>query len=966
MRFIFLFLLSFFASTLFAQATNYATRVNPFIGTGGHGHTYPGVTTPFGMMQLSPDTRLDGWDGCGGYHYSDSIIYGFSHTHLSGTGVSDYGDLLIMPFTGKTAWESGYYSQNTNGYGSYFSHKTEKAQAGYYAVFLADDNIEVELTSSPRCGYHHYTYPKWDTKKIIIDLTHRDQLLATELILINDSTLLGKRISKAWAKEQHFYFFIQFSEAATKRQLKKDKNGNPTKLVLEFGHVNPVLKLKVGMSAVDIDGAKRNLKKEMPHWEFNKYRQENQTLWNNELSKVKIQTQNKEKEVIFYTALYHSFLNPNLFSDADGRYRGLDGNIHADQKSNQYTVFSLWDTFRATHPLFTLIQKEKTIDFITTLLRHYEQGGILPMWELAANYTGCMIGYHSIPVIVDALMKGIDDFDKELILKAMLNSAEQDHLGLKAFKNKGYISSEDESESVSKTLEYAYDDWCIAIFADSLGYDSIASVYYQRAQAYKNVFNATTKFMAPRYNGGWKNNFAPNKVTFDYTEANAWQYSLFVPQDINGLVDLLGGKDSLAHWLDQLFLASTETTGRKQVDITGLIGQYAHGNEPSHHLAYLYNFTNASWKTQKYIHQIGTTLYSNAPDGLSGNEDCGQLSSWYVLSSLGLYPCTPGLPLYLTGTPFFEAATLHLENGNTFTIKATNLSDTTIYVQSITLNNEKLNRNYITHSEIMSGGELIFKMGEKPSQHNWKSPSISIEKSEILPSPCFVNSSKTFAKKKYVEIDPNTNQNVKLHYTKNGKWPTAKSKIYKKPIKLKKSTTLKVISIGDTLKSLPVESSYDLTTKNWVIKLNTPYSAQYAAGGDRALIDHVNGGMDFRTGGWQGYLGADVDIELDFKKKKKIKTVAINFIQDINSWIWMPLEVRFLISEDGKNWFNINTTKNTIPYDQYGAIIHKIEFSKRIKTRYLKIVAINRGVCPTWHLGNGNKTWIFADEISIQ
>ncbi len=423
----------------FAQQKDYAKLVNPFIGTGGHGHTYPGVSMPFGMLQLSPDTRLDGWDGCGGYHYSDSVIYGFSHTHLSGTGVSDYGDLLIMPFTGETNWESGYYDKSIRGYGSKFNHLTEKANAGYYTVFLEDDEINVALTTTKRCGLHQYTYPKWEKKKVIIDLTHRDQLVNADLILLNDSTLIGKRISKAWATEQHFYFTIQFSEAAVNSQFRKDATGKPTKLVLEFGHVNPVLSVKVGMSAVDIDGAKKNLKKELPGWDINTVRQANEAAWNKELGNIEISSKNKAQTTIFYSALYHAYLNPNLFSDVDGRYRGMDMKIHTDQTADQYTVFSLWDTFRATHPLFTITQQKRTVDFLNTFLKQYKQGGILPIWELSANYTGCMIGYHSIPVIVDAYVKGIRNFDTELALKAMLHSAERMHLGLEAYEGVYFI-----------------------------------------------------------------------------------------------------------------------------------------------------------------------------------------------------------------------------------------------------------------------------------------------------------------------------------------------------------------------------------------------------------------------------------------------------------------------------------------------------------------------------------------------
>ncbi len=958
-------LLGILCTATFAQEKALHEYVNPFIGTGGHGHTYPGVSAPFGMMQLSPDSRLDGWDGCGGYHYSDSVIYGFSHTHLSGTGVSDYGDLLIMPFTGTPSWENGREKSN-EGYGSNFSHDNEKANAGSYSVFLTDDKINVELTSTQRCGMHQYSYPEWETKKVIIDLEHRDMLLDSDLILLNDSTLIGKRISKAWATEQHFYFTIQFSEAAKKTSFQKSDAGKASKLMLEFGHVNPVLTVKVGISAVDMNGAKKNLKAEMPEWDIEKYRNDCQTLWDKELGKIEANTNSPYIKSTFYTALYHSFLNPNVFSDVDGRYRGMDQNIHTARTHNQYTVFSLWDTFRATHPLFTITQQERTKDFIQTFLAQYRQGGSLPIWELSGNYTGCMIGYHSIPVIVDAYVKGIRDFDAELALTAMRHSAEKYHLGLEAYRKQGYISSEDESESVSKTLEYAYDDWCIAVFADSLGQDSVADYYYKRAQYYKNIFNSESLFMQPRYNGGWKIGFKPDEVTFDYTEANSWQYSLFVPQDTDGLIEMLGGRDSLETWLDRLFTVSSKTSGRHQVDITGLIGQYAHGNEPSHHMAYLYNFTKSPWKSQEKVGKIMHSLYSSSPDGLGGNEDCGQMSSWYVLSSMGFYSFAPGSDVYLTGTPILDSAAIHLENGRTFNMKRIKYIAGNTYVQVIYLNGSKLNRNFIYHHEILQGGELVFEMGSKPVVFNGEYPTSTIQKSYLLPSPVFADVSPSFDRKNRIKVISNTAKPVTIHYTTDGTMPTAKSKTYKKPIKIKKSTVINVRSFANEHTSFPVTACFKKVNANWDILIDAEYANQYSAGGDRALIDQMLGGNDFRTGSWQGYYGTDVTVSIDFKKKQKINQIDMRFMQDIKSWVWFPSEVTFMISDDGENWYAIHTSKNTTPIDQYGTIVQKFGFKKSIKTQYLKVTAKNSGVCPEWHMGEGNPTWIFADEIIVE
>ena len=951
------------------RKTDYTKFVNPFIGTGGHGHTFPGATLPFGMIQLSPDSRLDGWDGCGGYHYSDNVIHGFSHTHLSGTGVSDYGDLLVMPFTGEDKWENDSETKPELGYSSKFSHGLESASPGYYSVQLLDYNINAEFAVTDRCGIHKYTFPSGSKRKIIIDLEHRDKLVSSDLIFLNDSTVMGSRVSNAWAREQHFYFCLRISETPVSHRFKKDENGVSTKLILEFDDSSPFLNVKVGISSVDLKGAKNNLNSEMPHWSLPLYKKKGREKWNKELGKMHVETPNKDDKIIFYTALYHSFICPNLFTDVDGRYRGMDMEIHAAGGQNQYTIFSLWDTFRATHPLFTITQQKRTEAFITTFLRQYKEGGILPIWELNANYTGCMIGYHSIPVFTDALIKGIDGFNTKTALEAMVYSADQNHLGLEAYKMQGFISSEDESESVSKTLEYAYDDWCIGVFAEAIGEDSIAERFFKRAQGYKHIFNDKSGFMQPRYNGGWKNNFQPNEVTFDYTEANSWQYSLFAPHDIHGLRELIGGKDALEQWLDDLFSTSSETSGRHQVDITGLIGQYAHGNEPSHHMAYLYNYTNNPHKGQKFLHQIMKTLYFNSSDGLSGNEDCGQMSSWYVFSALGFYPVTPGSPYYNIGTPNVENAKLNLENGNTFEVSVSNFSQSNYYVKEAKLNGNKLSRNYILHSEIMNGGILEFEMSSTPINFSTTHPPSQQYDKEVLPVPYVMNAESIFKKKRSIALEcADSSAVIEYLVVPNDVPETTASTVfstYSSPIKIKRSSKVIFKASKGELVSPIIESNFYKTNDKWEITLNSPHYHQYSGGGNNALIDRLNGGNDFRTGAWQGFRGRDMDVQINFKKKLKLEGISVRFLQDARSWIWFPTEVQFMISKNGRDWFTLDVIKNDVSPKEYGVIIKEFTTKQQIKTKHIRIVAKYLGTIPQWHPGSGESGYIFADEIEM-
>lgn len=686
-----------------AQPTDYSTFVNPFIGTGGHGHTFPGVTVPFGMMQLSPDTRLSGWDGCSGYHYSDKKIYGFSHTHLSGTGCSDYGDILLMPTVGKPEFSNKKYSSN-------FSKENEKAEAGYYSVVLDKGKIKVELTATTRTGLHKYTFPKSGSANVILDLTHRDRVKESDIAINGNTEITGKRVSDAWANNQILYFVIQFSKPFVRSQTL----GSLKASVSFETEEDEVIYAKIGMSAVSVEGARKNLEAEQNGFDFEKVKSAAKAAWNKELGKIEFETKDEKLRTTFYTALYHCMIAPNVYQDVDGKYLGRDFKIHEAKDFTYHTVFSLWDTYRALHPLLTLIDKKRTGDFVNTFIKEYEEGGRLPVWELSSCETWCMIGYHAVPVIWEAYAKGVNTFDANKAFEAMKFSAMEDKNALKGYKEFGYIKYLDDGQSVSRTLEYAYDDWCIAQMAKKLGKEDDHKNFIQRAQYYKNVFDVTTGFMRPR-NDGFLDPFDPFEVNRHYTEGNSWQYSFYVPQDLSGQMKLLGGKEKLASFLDSLFTASTKLTGHKQPDITGLIGQYVHGNEPSHQIAYEYNYAGQPWKTQAMVRRIMSEMYRAEPDGLAGNEDCGQMSAWYIFSALGFYPVCPGSPQYAIGSTVADKATIHLENGKSFTVEAKNNNVQNVYINSAKLNGKDYGKSYISYEDIVAGGKLELEMSATPN-----------------------------------------------------------------------------------------------------------------------------------------------------------------------------------------------------------------------------------------------------------
>ena len=699
--------------------------VDPFIGTGAHGHCFPGATVPFGGVQLSPDNPRSGWDWCSGYHYSDNTISSFSHTHLSGTGIGDLQDIRMLPTIKRP--EPGVHPLAfiQSAYAT-FSHAHEAAEPGYYCVTF-DNGIKTELSVTKRCGIHAYQFPTDAVYGMTLDLTtprNWDAPVESSLKKVNNRTIEGYRKSTGWAKDQRVYFSIQFSQDielwAGSDSLSLLKNGE--KIVgrsvyawIDFGKTTNKVMAKVGISSANTEGAAANLAKEMPHWSFDKVRRDAKHQWRKELSRFRVDESNKALARTFYTALYHCYIAPYVYSDVHGNYKGVDGDIHTVDKSIQYTVFSLWDTFRALHPLFTITHVKQANDMIASMLRHYDACGELPNWELMGNESRCMVGNPAITVIAEAYLKGIRGYDTEKAYEAIKATAMTKSPALEALRAYHYIPCDIMKESVSQTLEFAYNDWCVAQMAKAMNKDADYHYFLRESQNYKNLFDSSTGFMRGKTAAGeWRTPFNPLSSEHrndDYTEGNAWQYSWFVPHDVPGLIALHGGNKAFLQKLDSLFnLPSVIEGSQISPDISGMIGQYAQGNEPSHHIAYLFNYAGDTHSTQYYVDRIRKELYSDKVDGLCGNEDCGQMSAWYVFSSLGFYPVNPAEGIYQLGTPLFNKTVIKLGQDRKFTILANREDEHYIYVKSVKLNGKTLDRTWITHDEIMQGGKLEFTL----------------------------------------------------------------------------------------------------------------------------------------------------------------------------------------------------------------------------------------------------------------
>ncbi|MFZ6663743.1 GH92 family glycosyl hydrolase [Peijinzhouia sedimentorum] len=740
------------------SSNNLIQYVNPMIGTKNMGHTFPGATTPFGMVQLSPETNqepmhIDGeynpetYRYCSGYQYDDSTIFGFSHTHFSGTGHSDLGDFLIMPTVGDLTLEPGDAAVPQSGFHSQFSHENESAEPGYYKVLLDDYSITAELTASDRVGFHQYTFQEGGDAHIIFDLmsniyNYKGKNVWTFIRVENDSTVTGYRQTNGWARTRLVHFAMKFSKPFKNyghkkyddvkyngfyRKFDEENNfpemaGHNLRAYFDFDtEPNEQIQIKFALSPVSMAGAVKNLEAEVPHWDFEKTKAETQAKWQKELSKIEVETETLAQKETFYTALYHTMLGPIIYEDVDGSYRGLDQNIHQSDGFTNYTIFSLWDTYRALHPLFNITQPSRNNDMVKSMLAHHDESvhKMLPVWSHYANENWCMVGYHSVSVIADAIAKNTTDVDLDKILQASINTSVVPYYdGLEHYMELGFVPEDKSSSSVSKTLEYAYDDWCIAQIAKKAGNTAVYDEYMKRAEYYNNVYHAESGYMRPKLaNGEWREDFDPLDTHGQgFIEGNAWNYGLYVPQNIDNMISLMGGKDRFSIHLDSIFTTEIEERYiEKNEDITrdGIIGNYVHGNEPGHHIPYLYNWTNEPWKTQARVRNIMNTMYSNGPDGLCGNDDAGQMSAWYVFSALGFYPVLPGSDEYAIGSPMVNKATIRLENGKTLTINTENQSTENVYVDKVMVNGKQIENLQLKHSDIAAGGEIKFYMKAK-------------------------------------------------------------------------------------------------------------------------------------------------------------------------------------------------------------------------------------------------------------
>ena len=890
--------------------------VGPLVGTDGHGHTFPGAIVPFGQIQPSPDTRLSGWDGCSGYHYSDDTIFGFSHTHLSGTGCEDYGDVLLMPVDEKEMREVRFGASMREGYKHHFSHKNENARAGYYKVMLDDGGLPctiVELSADRRVAYHRYTYVQDKNNGFVIDLRHRDVLLDGNIRLTDDGLIVGHRRSSAWNPDQQLFYAIRCNVPIERVVVSDDSSQ-------AYVHLSDAkqVELQVAISGVDIRGAIGNLLT-AAHRDFESARVAADRTWEEALAKLKVDGGSKEQRRCFYTALYHCMTAPYLWSDEDGRYRGTDNQIHvADEGREVYTVFSLWDTYRALHPLLTQIEPERTVDFVYTAMKQYEQGGELPMWELAAHETHCMIGYHAMPMMLEAYVRlaepdgTLAGYTPRQLLDAMVATSNRTEAH-RAYGAQGYLSSEIDNESVSKTLEYAYDDWCIAQMATLAGDSTTARTYWISSQSWQNIIDSNC-FAHARRNGGWVTPFDPTEVNNHYTEANSWQYSTYVPHDLDAWVDFVGGRDRAVEFLDSLFEGRNTMSGRDQADVTGLIGMYAHGNEPSHHAAWLYSLLGQPEKTKRYVHRILDELYTSAPDGLCGNEDCGQMSAWYVLAAMGMYEVCPGSDVWVETEPL-----LRVEGFERLPL-------------AVVLTDQKCPDSLRITPVPVAGDWQMRYTGERHDV------SLSVPR---CPD----------ARIYYADLDHKYFREPYSAPVSVGRWLSAYAE-----------------SEG-RLRSQHVDMRYSPVQTDKQVSYLTQPAPQYTENGPEGMVDGIFGTTNYRIGGWQGWQ-EDMVAVVELDKVQTVHSVGVDCLENMRSWVFFPRGVTVEYSLDGEQWTTYGSVLNNrfppIHPRQEESVQHTFEVTGSARAKYVKVTARNFGPLPDWHVSAGQQAWVFVDEIIVK
>lgn len=980
-----------------AQQKDYAAYVNPFVGTGGHGHTFPGATMPFGLVQLSPDTGVEGWDWCSGYHYSDSSIMGFSHTHLSGTGGADYGDILLMPGVGNLNFLPGTKANPDLGYRSRFSHLQEEASPGYYSVYLEDYGIRAELTATVRTGMHQYTFPKSNESYILLDLNHGISDVSTDagMTILGHTRIEGYRFSQGWAADQRVYFALEFSKPFRSSEIRKNDSDQvdgtearaanlKAAFLFDTQHHEAVV-VKVALSSVSCANAWENMAAENPGFDFNLVKHSARAAWNVELAKIEVETDIEADKIIFYTSMYHTKIHPNTFQDVNGEYRGMDMKVHRATDRTHYTLYSLWDTFRALHPLYSLTDTRYNNDFVLAMMAKYRESGRLPVWELWSNETNTMIGYHSIPVMADAILKGYYTGDTEQAYEAMKASAMADGQGLRDYRHLHYIPREKEANSVSKTVEYAFDDYAIAQVAKLLGKHDDYRAFIRRAGNYRNLFDPQTKFMRGRdENGVWNPDFDPMAISLfgsgDFTEGNSWHYSFFAPHDMSGLMELYGGADAFAVKLDEMFEQEAVNDNEHAHDVTGLIGQYAQGNEPSHHVIYTYNFAGRPYRTQELIRRVMRELYSDQPDGYSGNEDTGQMSAWYIFSSMGFYPMNPVGGEYIIGSPLFRRTTIHLENGRRFVIEAQGDVASMPYIASATLNGKSYRHTSLSHSDLMQGGELVFQMSTVPTSWGTAPTDRPVQRatSEVLPEltprvfmPYPKSAVRVFGQPHTLELVCET-PGVEIYYTLDGTTPSTRSKRYAEPLVLKNSVQLQAIGVKEgflnsDVKVIDFRKAYfnNGTQAYPTISSDTRLGRSYNPG-IQTLIDGVLGSNNFLDGRWTGIQNDNLRATIDLGAVGKVSRVTLNFTQNTGSWIFPPKAIHIWGSVDGKN-FKPLASEQYEPLDKHPEIVVITQsLSLKAKVRYLKIEVENYGPLPSWHSGAGKSAYIFIDEITIE